>query len=374
MFLNRKEIEMEKILRIVVTLIGAALGYPVANLIMSNRYFLQYIPNYEPIVVYIGIIICFGLIFFILYPFILNLLRTVTRRLDIILRNENKVNLFGQLFGLIIGLILAFLFSAAFNYFPVPGVQWIITSIIYVVLGYIGWSLPRYHHVDIAKQVNWLRRLPEANSTPRVTRKKDNTLDNAKVLDTSVIIDGRIYDIIKTQFVEGPFLIPVFVLNELQLISDSSNDLKRSKGRRGLDIVSQLQDSFEDKIIISEIDYPEIREVDSKLVKMAKTEGYKIITNDYNLNKVASVQGVEILNINDLANAVKISVLPGEVLNVSLIKEGKEPGQAVAYLKDGTMIVVDNGRDLIGKDMDVEVTSALQTSAGRMIFAKIKRS
>lgn len=197
-------------------------------------------------------------------------------------------------------------------------------------------------------------------------------LEEHKILDTSVIIDGRIADICKTGFIEGTIVIPEFVLEELQHIADSSDLLKRNRGRRGLDILNKIQKELDVQVMIYEGDFEEISEVDSKLVKLAKVLQGKVVTNDFNLNKVCELQGVSVLNINDLANAVKPVVLPGEEIMVQVIKDGKEHGQGVAYLDDGTMIVVEGGRDYIGSITEVLVTSVLQTSAGRMIFAKPK--
>ncbi|MCQ6563621.1 PIN/TRAM domain-containing protein [Paenibacillus mendelii] len=200
---------------------------------------------------------------------------------------------------------------------------------------------------------------------------EESSYEEHKILDTSVIIDGRIADICKTGFIEGTLVIPEFVLEELQHIADSSDLLKRNRGRRGLDILNKIQKELDVKVLIYEGDM-EDGEVDSKLVKLAKVLKGKVVTNDFNLNKVCELQGVSVLNINDLANAVKPVVLPGEEIVVQVIKDGKEHGQGVAYLDDGTMIVVEGGRDYIGTTMEVLVTSVLQTSAGRMIFAKPK--
>ena len=193
-----------------------------------------------------------------------------------------------------------------------------------------------------------------------------------KLLDTSVIIDGRIADICDTGFIEGTLLIPVFVLEELQHIADSADALKRTRGRRGLDILQRIRTDSKMKVEITNEDFDDISEVDSKLVRLGQKVGAKIITNDFNLNKVAKLRGVEVLNINELSNAVKPVVIPGESMTVTVVKNGKEPGQGVAYLDDGTMIVVENGHRHLGATIDVEVTSALQTAAGRMIFAKPK--
>ncbi len=193
-----------------------------------------------------------------------------------------------------------------------------------------------------------------------------------KLLDTSVIIDGRIADICETGFIEGSFIIPQFILQELQHISDSADGLKRARGRRGLDILNHIQKKIDIDVTIVEEDFPHIKEVDAKLVELGKKLGAKILTNDLNLNKVAELQGVHVLNINDLSNALKPVVLPGETIRVFVLKEGKETGQGVAYLDDGTMVVVDNAKRCIGKNVDVIVTSVLQTSAGRMIFTRVK--
>lgn len=194
--------------------------------------------------------------------------------------------------------------------------------------------------------------------------------ENLKILDTSVIIDGRIADVCETGFLEGVFIIPQFILQELQYIADSSDSLRRAKGRRGLDILHRIQNMSHLSVRIVEEDFPKIKEVDTKLVALAKYLGAKIVTNDFNLNKVAELQGVSVLNINELANALKPVVLPGEMLKVFVLKEGKEQNQGVAYLDDGTMVVIENARRLIGRNQDVTVTSVLQTTAGRMIFAR----
>jgi uncharacterized protein YacL len=196
--------------------------------------------------------------------------------------------------------------------------------------------------------------------------------ENLKILDTSVIIDGRIADVCETGFLEGVFILPQFILQELQHIADASDPMKRARGRRGLDILHKIQKMSRITVRIVEEDFPKIKEVDAKLVALAKLLNAKVITNDFNLNKVAELQGVSVLNINELANSLKPVVLPGETMMVFILKEGKEYNQGVAYLDDGTMVVVENARRLIGKNADVTVTSVLQTTAGRMIFSKLK--
>jgi uncharacterized protein YacL len=191
-----------------------------------------------------------------------------------------------------------------------------------------------------------------------------------KILDTSVIIDGRIADVCDTGFVDGTLVVPQFVLKELQLVADSSDSLKRNRGRRGLDILQKIQKMAGVEVMISDMDFPEVKEVDLKLIELARALDGKIVTNDFNLNKVAQLRGVSVLNVNELANSLKPVVLPGEIMKVFILKEGKEYNQGVAYLDDGTMVVVDNARKMISKTIDVVVTSVLQTTAGKMIFGR----
>jgi uncharacterized protein YacL len=191
-----------------------------------------------------------------------------------------------------------------------------------------------------------------------------------KILDTSVIIDGRIADVCDTGFIDGTLVVPQFVLKELQLVADSSDSLKRNRGRRGLDILQKIQKMAGIEVMISDVDFPEVREVDLKLIELARSLQGKIVTNDFNLNKVAQLRGVDVLNVNELANSVKPVVLPGELMKVFILKEGKEFNQGVAYLDDGTMVVVDNARKMISKTIDIVVTSVLQTTAGKMIFGR----
>ncbi len=191
-----------------------------------------------------------------------------------------------------------------------------------------------------------------------------------KILDTSVIIDGRIADVCETGFIDGTLVIPQFVLKELQLVADSADGLKRNRGRRGLDILQKIQKMSGIDVMISDVDFPEVKEVDLKLIELARTLQGKIVTNDFNLNKVAQLRGVDVLNVNELANSLKPVVLPGEIMKVFILKEGKEYNQGVAYLDDGTMVVVDNARKMISKTIDIVVTSVLQTTAGKMIFGR----
>lgn len=274
--------------------------------------------------------------------------------------------LFGTI-GLIFGLIVAYLFMFALNSMNLNVVVNVVAFFVTVLFGYIGFRVGFKKREELVTLFTSTRNSNKERKKDPEDTQKNNKL---KLLDTSVIIDGRIADICQTGFLEGPLVIPQFVLEELQHIADSSDVLKRNRGRRGLDILNRIQKELSIKVEIYEGDFEEIHEVDSKLVKLAKLVDGMVVTNDFNLNKVCELQGVFVLNINDLANAVKPVVLPGEELNVQVIKDGKEHNQGVGYLDDGTMIVVEEGRNYIGKTIDVMVTSVLQTSAGRMIFAK----
>lgn len=274
--------------------------------------------------------------------------------------------LFSGAIGLLVGLCIA---ALVYPSIAILGGVWkAVPAIIALFCGYIGYQLGIKKQDELASAMKLLLEGSKVVSTQGQVK----GYEEHKILDTSVIIDGRIADICKTGFIEGTLVIPEFVLEELQHIADSSDLLKRNRGRRGLDILNKIQKELDVHVLIYEGDFEDISEVDSKLVKLAKVLSGKVVTNDFNLNKVCELQGVSVLNINDLANAVKPVVLPGEEIVVQVIKDGKENGQGVAYLDDGTMIVVEGGREYIGVTMEVLVTSVLQTSAGRMIFAKPK--
>ena len=265
----------------------------------------------------------------------------------------------GGLIGISGGLLLAYLLMLPLKPLLGKDVQFIFYGVI-AVFGYGGLLLGLERGKGISLE-----------SIIRLFRGQGME-DNLKILDTSVIIDGRIADICETGFIDGIFILPQFILQELQHIADAVDPLKRARGRRGLDILHKVQKMANITVKIVDDDFPKIKEVDAKLVALAKRLGAKVITNDFNLNKVAELQGVSVLNINELANSVKPVVLPGETMRVFILKEGKEHNQGVAYLDDGTMVVVENARRLIGKNAEVNVTSVLQTTAGRMIFSKLK--
>ena len=281
---------------------------------------------------------------------------------DTLLKKTSVRNLSCVVIGLFFGLVMTNLLMRLFGFMVLSEMNRIgINLVLALTLSYLG--------VVIA-----IRGQDELNLViPYIKFSRQNVVEQLILLDTSVIIDGRIADMCKTKFIEGKFVIPRFILKELQAIADSSDSLRRNRGRRGLDILNKIQKSTNIGVKIHEADFPEVPEVDSKLVKLAKILNAKIFTNDYNLNKVAELQGVVVLNINELANALKPIVLPGEIMKVKIIKEGKEHDQGVAYLNDGTMIVVDNGKSRIGQTCKACVTSVLQTQAGRMIFAKLEK-
>jgi uncharacterized protein YacL len=279
--------------------------------------------------------------------------------LELVLGRMSVSSIVGGVAGLALGLIAASLLWAPFRgLVPEPT---ILPYILAGLMGYGGLLLG-------AKKGEAL----SVESVVKAFRGEEGAEAGKKLLDTSVIIDGRIADVCETGFIEGTFIAPQFILQELQHIADSPDSLKRARGRRGLDVLHRMQKMSTLTVKIVEQDFPKIKEVDSKLVALAKHMNAKIITNDFNLNKVAELQGVTVLNVNELANAIKPVVLPGETLKTFIIKEGKEHNQGVGYLDDGTMVVVDNGRKLIGKTVPVTVTSVLQTTAGRMIFAKTR--
>ena len=263
----------------------------------------------------------------------------------------------GMVVGLLIALILGFglnmVIKITQNQHVVPWIYLLLTGI----LGYLGLVLGS-------------KKVEEFNFS---VAENKNSMDQ-RLLDTSVIIDGRIADICDTGFMDGELIVPRFVLNELQFIADSSDSMKRSRGRRGLDVLNRMQKSSAIHIEIVEQDFPKIKGVDGKLVALAQKLNAKLMTNDYNLNKVAELQGVRVLNVNELANAMKPVVLPGEQMLVKIIREGKEQGQGVGYLDDGTMIIVDSAQKMINMNVEVVVTSVLQTTAGRMIFTELKEA
>lgn len=350
----------KKFARIIIAIAGALIGLAAAAgadklLAMMNR-----LPLHEA--VYIAAAIIFAIIFYILSPRIISGFSKAVGAAEARMSDMSLSDIFLGALGLIVGLVIALLLSTLTANLP-----WLIGTIINVALycacGYLGCAqvLKRRGEVNLP---SWFRRPGKGSKSSSAAR--------PKLLDTSVIIDGRIADICQTGMLEGQIIVPAFVLAELRHIADSADSLKRNRGRRGLDILNRMQKEQNIPIKVVDTDYEDIAEVDAKLIKLAYDMGGVVVTNDYNLNKVAGVQRVPVFNINELANALKPVVLPGEEMTVNIVKEGKEVGQGVGYLNDGTMVVVDGGRRFVGEDVDVIVTSALQTAAGRLIFAKLK--
>ncbi|MDR3224881.1 MAG: PIN domain nuclease [Clostridiales Family XIII bacterium] len=367
---------LKRLVRGGISLIGLAVGYGVFLLfqyVTGEKGFGLIAPDaltdFWWNIIAIACALIFGLLFFLLTPVMARKSAAFSRGLEAEIKHLSAQDLFAGTIGLIIGLVIAFLISGIFSRIGNDALSVALTVAVYIVFAWLGVVIGYRKGKDAITAIAAARR-----TGFRTTSTKAQTDSSPKILDTSVIIDGRIADIMKCGFVEGRIVIPEFVLVELRHIADSSDGLKRERGRRGLDILNKIQSEYGIEIYNTDAEkgLAEIPEVDVKLLKLAQAMGGKVVTNDFNLNKVAMIQGVSVLNINELANALKPAVLPGEQMNIFLVKEGKEHGQALAYLDDGTMIVVEDGRKLIGKTIDVSVTTVLQTAAGRMIFAKPK--
>nr|WP_245301639.1 PIN/TRAM domain-containing protein [Virgibacillus natechei] len=318
---------------------------------------------------YLGMIVG-AIIFFLISYWLAGYIVKSLKWVEDALIKVPAVDLFFGSVGLILGLVIAYFINMPLQDINIGIVSQVLPLFIMILLGYLGFQVGFRRREEFVNLLNVNKK--EQKRRPLDADARESNQPKAKILDTSVIIDGRIADICQTNFLEGTIVIPQFVLGELQHIADSSDALKRNRGRRGLDVLNRIQKDLPVKVEIYEGDFEEIQEVDSKLIKLAKVIGGIVVTNDFNLNKVCDLQSVPVLNINDLANAVKPVVLPGEELEVQVIKDGKEHNQGIAYLDDGTMIVVEEGRNYIGKTIEVLITSVLQTSAGRMIFAKPK--
>ena len=373
----------KKLFKGIFTIFGALLGYEAFYLFRTftekqageNAEYIQ-MTGVEEISMGLLFAIIFGFIFYCIAP---SLGRQGNKMADNIgneLKGVSGSDLAAGTIGLIAGLVLAFLLTKIYQDVVSKAIYLTLTIAIYIILGFLGAVIGTKKGSEIitqsiAKMQPGRQDLQEEN--PYAYNEKDRKRSRVpKILDTSVIIDGRILEIMKTGFLEGPIVIPEFVLVELRHIADSSDGLKRTRGRRGLDILNKIQEEYGIEIYNtdSEKAIKEIPEVDVKLLKLAQIIKGKVVTNDFNLNKVAAIKEVPVLNINELANAMNPMVIPGETMTVTLIKQGKDQNQAVAYLDDGTMIVVENGRKKIGQTVEIMVTSVLQTAAGRMIFGK----
>ncbi len=371
---------LANLLRLLITAVGAGLGAMVAAGVrpfMERAYPHVFVGQDSIIMLYVILCVLFGLIFF---AFSHNFMLRVMRLSGIIERNWTSMptrQIYLSAMGLIVGLSIAALLHLLVQSAGSSLLTLSLSAILYVVLGTMGMRIgyQRYNDKPVRRGATQLDAL---NIILDDSEPEDDTVQPSaippKVLDTSVLIDGRILDIAATGFLEGDLVIAEFVLDELRHIADSADTLKRTRGRRGLDIVKQLQTKLGDRVIIRERDSHDTNEVDVQLLTLCQTLGGVVVTNDYNLNKVARISGVKALNINDLANALKPMLATGEEITVEIVREGKEAGQGVAYLDDGTMIVVDQARHLVGHRADIIVSTVLQTSAGRMIFAGLKHA
>lgn len=359
---------LKKIVRIIFVLIGLTLGYLLAETILQLNVTqrISFLSTTIGILIFIILLtLLFGIIFYFISPAIHSWIVVLVEYVEKSIQKLTISEILYGAFGAVLALFITTLVTS-----PIRGFHRIfgplVVILINLVAAIIGMDIMIKKKNDITNFLINIKR----GSQSREKKTKSTIKSIPKVLDTSVIIDGRIFDICQTGFIEGPLVIPSFVLDELRHISDSADGLKRVRGRRGLDILNKIQKELPIETQIWEGDFPKIAEVDSKLLKLAQSLEGKVLTNDYNLNKVAEVQGVPVLNINDLSNAIKPVVIPGENMTVEIVKDGKENSQGVAYLDDGTMIVVEEGKRYMGKTIPVLVTSVLQTSAGRMIFAK----
>ena len=352
-----------KITRLLIAVLGAMFGLELGGRLLlpvMTRYFnLSWTLEVQSLLFRTLGAIIIGLIFYLFSPGMIKKLGKFSSLIEGQMQRIPTHDIIISTAGLIVGLIIANLLGFALVGVPFVGPYLPIIS--NVLFGYLGLTLAYKKREELSALLSF-----PARSSKAAKR------EQYKILDTSVIIDGRIADVVRAGFLEGVLVVPTFVLEELRHIADSADAMRRNRGRRGLDILQDLQKQLGASVQISEKDYDDIIEVDNKLIKLAQEINGKLLTTDYNLNKVCELQGVSVLNINELANSVKPVVLPGEEMVVQVMKEGKEVSQGVAYLDDGTMIVVDNGRKHIGESLAVVVTSVLQTAAGRMIFARIR--
>lgn len=365
------------------TALGGLLGYELFQLL---SYFITLSPAYkdlEPFTLSEKIWVCsffviiFGVFFHQVSPLLFKGSKSFAETLGEQFSGVSSIAILGGAFGALLGLAISYLLTGIYEgLIQQKSLYFTITVVLYAIFAYVGGTIGSTKGPDFINMILSMRKTQEQPKElgDLIYNPKDKKTQRVpKILDTSVIIDGRILEILRTGFLDGPIIIPEFVLVELRHIADSSDSLKRKKGRRGLDILNKIQQEFGIEIYnTDEKALREIPEVDVKLLKLAQIMKGKVVTNDFNLNKVAQIKNIPVMNINELANAVKPMVIPGEEMTVTMIKNGKDHQQAVAYLDDGTMIVVEEGRGHIGKSTDIIVTSVLQTAAGRMIFGKIK--
>ena len=354
-----------RIIYIIYILVGAAIGFYYLPLLWD----VLKISMFPALLVFVDIVIgaiIFGLISLPLVSVTEKMIQEVEEKLT----KRNPVYLFFGLLSTVIGLVLAILISIPLWRTRVPVINNILPILLMIIFSYFGFRIGTTRLDEWRKLFVHNKGNNKNNTVSNVIKQQDANYHHYKILDTNILIDGRIYDLVKTGFLEGTLLVPNFVLYELQYIADSGESIKRVRGRRGLDILNKLQSEKIVPIEMYDGDFEDIPEVDSKLIALAKKVDGVIVTNDYNLNKVIQFQNVQVLNINNLAKSLRPRVIPGEKMSVVVVKKGTERQQGVAHLDDGTMVVVEDGRYFMNKRIEVEVTSALQTDAGRMIFAR----
>ncbi|MDL2220337.1 TRAM domain-containing protein [Eubacteriales bacterium OttesenSCG-928-N14] len=367
-----------RLLRLLVALLGGAVAAGLVFLLASLLetigifYFFTDLSDTMQIIVF-SVAVLVGTLFTYLLSnriisFTIRMLQSMEKHLSAL----PITDILAGVVGLIIGLIIALLLSNLINLIPIPFVAGIVSILSYIILIYLGITVAVGRKSDILSLRKEFTDSVDEDGEPVSKRSRSRGGIPPKILDTSVIIDGRIYDIAKTGILECKLIVPGFVLEELRHIADSADSLRRQRGRRGLDILNAMQQEL-DSVVVVEKNYDKL-EVDDKLIRLTKENKGKLLTNDFNLNKVSQVKGVEVININQLANALKPAVMPGEEMQIQIVRDGKEHGQGVGYLDDGTMIVVDGGRAHIGQVKDIYITSVLQTAGGRMIFAKLKEA
>ncbi len=377
---------VQRLLRGLIALLGAGIGAGVTATVqqlLSQTNLAYHMPVKTLVVVYISICAVGALVGFLLSNRIIRRCVDWGNRLEQRMEGMPIGQMFSAVIGLICGLIIAALLSQILNFVGASLFTTAISAILYVIFGAIGLSIGLKRARDIVDMQERYygfrerRALRKSARQARESAEEDGESDpasraQAKILDTSVIIDGRVFTVARTGFLEGEMVVPQFVLDELRRLADSADPLRRSRGRRGLDLLQKARQDPDLRFRVDSTDWQDTEETDVKLLRLARETGGRVVTNDFNLNKVAAVSGMKVLNLNDLAGALKPAVLAGEELEVAIAKEGKEAGQGVGYLEDGTMIVVEGGRRHVGETVAAVVTTVIQTSAGRMIFSRIK--
>ncbi|GKS80643.1 PIN/TRAM domain-containing protein [Ligilactobacillus pabuli] len=360
----------KRMIQLIFALLGIGAGYSLMPMVWRMAHVTSHWVNNIFIDMVVGLAVFVLISFFVIDP-----LERLVQKIERFLTNEKPEKMIPELVSTVIGLVIAVLISLLFTNSQLFFLNTILPFILVILFAYLGFIVGQNRFNELRKlfgrhKKNVLDGSSDQAAGEMLERKAGDNFHKYKLLDTNILIDGRIYDLVQTGFLEGILVVPNFVLYELQYIADSGDSVKRVRGRRGLDILNKLREEKVMPVQMYDGDFDDIQEVDSKLLKLAKMIDAVVVTNDYNLNKVAEFQNVQVLNVNALAKSLKPRVIPGENLNVMIIKKGTERQQGVAYLDDGTMIVVEDGQYYMNQKLSVEVTSALQTDAGRMIFAK----